>query len=128
MAERVVLIVEDDARVVAQLGESLREHPLSTRVARDSATAIQLLESGSFCGLVLDLVLDSGSGFDVLRYLNRNRIELPTVVISSKLPDYVRELLVEDQVKLILAKPLDMRLLTTIVLGLCGIMPPSPVQ
>lgn len=123
MAERAVLIVEDDVAVVAQLRESLTGHEVSTQVARDSAAAIKLLESGSFCGLVLDLVLDSGSGFDVLRYLNRNRIDLPTVVISSKLPDYVRELLVEDQVKLILAKPIDIRLLTTITLGLCGIMP-----
>ena len=90
-------------------------------MARDSESAIRLLESREFCGLVLDLVLDGGSGFDVLRYLNRNRIDLPTVVISSRLPDYVRELLVEDQVKLVLAKPLDMRLLATIVLGLCGI-------
>ena len=92
-----------------------------TEVASDSATAIELLETKKFCGLVLDLVLDGGSGFDVLRHLNRKRIDLPTVVISSRLPDYVRELLVEDQVKLILAKPLDVRLLATIVRGLCGL-------
>ena len=128
MTERSVLIVEDDPSVVAQLEGLLKGHPISTQVAGDAPTAIKLLESGTFCGLVLDLVLDRGSGFDVLRYLNRSRIDIPTVVISSKLPDYVRELLVEDQVKLILPKPLDMRLLTTIVLGLCGIIPMTPVQ
>jgi DNA-binding response OmpR family regulator len=121
MSERTVLVVEDDSTVVADLRSALAGQPMTTEVARDSASAIRLLESGKFCGLVLDLVLDGGSGFDVLRYLNRNRIDLPTVVISSRLPDYVRELLVEDQVKLILAKPLDMKLLATIVLGLCGI-------
>ena len=121
MAERTVLVVEDDSAVVAALRSALAGQPVATEVASDSGSAIQLLESRKFCGLVLDLVLDGGSGFDVLRYLNRNRIDLPTVVISSRLPDYVRELLVEDQVKLILGKPLDMKLLATIVLGLCGI-------
>jgi DNA-binding response OmpR family regulator len=121
MSERTVLVVEDDSTVVTDLRSALAGQTVATEVARDSASAIQLLESRQFCGLVLDLVLDGGSGFDVLRYLNRSRIDLPTVVISSRLPDYVRELLVEDQVKLILAKPLDMRLLATIVLGLCGI-------
>jgi|SRR5688572_12835732 len=121
MAERTVLVVEDDSAVVAGLRSALAGQPMAIEVARDSGSAIQLLESRQVCGLVLDLVLDGGSGFDVLRYLNRNRIDLPTVVISSRLPDYVRELLVEDQVKLILAKPLDMKLLATIVLGLCGI-------
>ena len=121
MAGRTVLVVEDDSAVVAGLRSALAGQPVETEMARDSESAIRLLESREFCGLVLDLVLDGGSGFDVLRYLNRNRIDLPTVVISSRLPDYVRELLVEDQVKLVLAKPLDMRLLATIVLGLCGI-------
>jgi DNA-binding response OmpR family regulator len=121
MSERTVLVVEDDSTVVTELHNALAGQPMATEVARDSGSAIQLLESRKFCGLVLDLVLDGVSGFDVLRYLNRNRIDLPTVVISSRLPDYARELLVEDQVKLILAKPLDMKLLATIVLGLCGI-------
>jgi DNA-binding response OmpR family regulator len=123
MSDYPVLIVEDDVVVVRELREALGGHEVVTEVARDSATAIELLKTRQYCGLVLDLVLDSGSGFDVLRHLNRQRIDLPTVVISSKLPDYVRELLVEDQVKLILAKPLDMRLLATIVRGLCGLAP-----
>lgn len=121
MPEYTVLIVEDDAVVVNSLRDALGGEEVVTEVASDSATAIELLKTSRFCGLVLDLVLDGGSGFDVLRYLNRNRIDLPTVVISSRLPDYVRELLVEDQVKLILAKPLDVRLLATIVRGLCGL-------
>ncbi len=121
MSEYPVLIVEDDVVVVNGLRDALGDKEVVTEVARDSATAIELLKTHKFCGLVLDLVLDGGSGFDVLRYLNRNRVDLPAVVISSRLPDYVRELLVEDQVKLILAKPVDMRLLATIVRGLCGL-------
>lgn len=121
MSPHTVLIVEDDVVVVRELRDALEGGEVATEVASDSATAIELLETHKFCGLVLDLVLDGGSGFDVLRHLNRHRIDLPTVVISTRLPDYVRELLVEDQVKLILAKPLDIRLLATIVRGLCGL-------
>lgn len=114
-----VLIVDDDPTVVDSLRDVLPKE-IDVTSAADAATATALLDQRRFCGLVLDLVLDEGNGFDVLRHMERERIAVPTVVISNKLPSYVREMLDEDQVKLVFPKPIEPRLLAAVVLGLCG--------
>lgn len=80
-----------------------------------------LLDSGRYCGLVLDLVLPDGSGFDVLRHIEKNGITVVTVVVTAKLPAYVLRMLEEEHVKLVFPKPVDPRLLGAVVLGMCGI-------
>lgn len=115
------LVVDDDPALISSLRTALAPHPVRLEIAHDVATATAYLDSNTYCGLVLDLVLDGGSGFDVLRHLEAKGIALPTVVITAKLPSYIREMLDEQHVKLVLPKPVDPRLLATLVLGLCGI-------
>ncbi|HYH09024.1 MAG TPA: response regulator [Thermoanaerobaculia bacterium] len=117
-----VLIVEDDASVVRDLRDAMASHDVSVVMAADAATATALLDQQPFCGLILDLVLETGSGFDVLHHLSRNQIRIPTVVMTNKLPAYVREMLDAENVKLVFPKPIEPRLLTAVVLGLCGIV------
>lgn len=114
-----VLIVDDDPSIVAMLRRVLPDTVELTSAA-DASSATALLDSHRFCGLVLDLVLVDSDGFDVLRHMETNGITIPTVVISGKLPLYLREMLHEDQVKLVFPKPIEPRLLAAIVLGLCG--------
>ena len=116
-----VLIVEDDASVVRELLEAMSEHDVSVVTASNAETANALLDQQQFCGLVLDLILETGSGFDVLHHLSRNKIRVPTVVMTSKLPSYVREMLDAENVKLVFPKPIEPKLLSAVVLGLCGI-------
>lgn len=116
-----VLVVDDDPNVILTIREALAEHGVLVEGAGDAAGASRLLDTHTFCSLILDLVLDDSSGFDVLRELERRQLLLPTVVVSEKLPSYVREMLSEDQVKLVFAKPVDSRLIAAVVLGLCGV-------
>ena len=115
-----VLIVDDDPSVVEALRQVLPQD-VEVASAADAATATAMLDARSYCGLVLDLVLETGSGLDVLRHMELRQMRIPTVVITSKLPSYLREMLHEDQVKLVFPKPIDPRLLAAIVTGLCGI-------
>ena len=116
-----VLVVDDDV----MLAESLRRVLASEDVIIESAVAADvacaMLDSRRFCGLVLDLLLRDGNGFEVLRHLERERIVIPTIVVTHKLPAYVREMLTEEQVKLVFPKPVDPRLLAAVVMGMCGI-------
>lgn len=114
-----VLIVDDDPSIVESLREVL---PAEVEVASagDAATANSLLDQRTFCGLVLDVVLDGSNGLDVLHHMRERQIAIPTVIISSKLPVYLREMLDEEQVKLLFPKPVEPRLLAAVVLGLCG--------
>ena len=122
MGDRSVLIVEDDPQVIRSLREAIAGHRVEVESASNVPAAVALLSQKRFCGLVLDLVLDGGTGLEVLSYLRDHQMRLPVVVITHKLPTYVREMLDEELVKLVLPKPVESRLLGTIVLGLCGIL------
>lgn len=114
-------MVDDDPSLARSLRLALSDHQVEIGTARGAAEAIALLDGGGFCGLVLDLILENGSGFDVLEHIGRNRLVIPTVVVTERLPSYVREMLDAEHVKLVFPKPVDPRLLGAIVLGLCGI-------
>jgi DNA-binding response OmpR family regulator len=117
---RSVLIVDDDPHVVDTLRAELEAREVIVETAGDAPRACALLDEHRFCGLVLDVVLAAGNGFDVLRHMERTGSTIPTVVITHKLPAYVREMLDEEQVKLVFPKPIEMRVLTAVILGLCG--------
>lgn len=117
-----VLIVDDDPVVVRELRDAISKH-VNVESASDPVTASALLDQRSFCGLVLDLVLENGSGFDVLHHLSSKGMHVPTIVMTSRLPTYVREMLDAEHVKLVFPKPVDPRLMAAVVLGLCGITP-----
>ncbi|HVG25047.1 MAG TPA: response regulator [Thermoanaerobaculia bacterium] len=116
-----ILIVDDDTSLVEALRAELLSRDIRVETAGDAKTACALIDEHRFCGLVLDVVLNDGSGFDVLQHLERTGTLLPTVVITQKLPAYVREMLKEERVKLVLAKPVELRVLAAVVLGLCGL-------
>lgn len=118
----VALIVEDDPAVVASLRAELSDHRVELVTAANVQAATEIIDQGGICGLILDLVLEEGaSGLSILRHLETRGIALPTVVITHKLPDYLYEMLHDDQVKLVFPKPVEPRLLASVVLGLCGI-------
>ena len=121
MADNVALIVDDDPSLGQSLIEALAGAPIRVDLAADADAAIEMLTANHYCGLVLDLVLKNSSGFDVLRFMERQRIRVPTVIVTQKLPAYVREMLDEEQVKLVFPKPVQPKLLATVVLGLCGL-------
>lgn len=118
---RVTLVVDDDPYLGATLTSMLSDQPVEIVAVTNAADAIAQLDQRKFCGLILDLILDGGSGFEVLRHVDTKEIDVPIVVVSSKLPSYVREMLSEKHVKLVFPKPVEPRLLSTIVLGLCGL-------
>jgi DNA-binding response OmpR family regulator len=117
---RSVLVVDDDPHVVDAIRAELEARDVHVEAAGDARSACTLLDEQRFCGLVLDVVLADGNGFDVLRHMDRTGRSLPTVVITHKLPAYVREMLNEEQVKLVFPKPIEMRVLAAVILGLCG--------
>ncbi len=114
-----VLVVDDDPEIARGLRDAVAGD-VSVDEAAEVMDAIALLEKHQYCGLVLDLVLRESSGFDILRYIGEKELTLPTIVVTGKLPSYVREMLNAEHVKLVFPKPVDPRLLGTIVQGLCS--------
>jgi DNA-binding response OmpR family regulator len=117
----MVLVVDDDLTIAAELRGELSRYQVQVEEAKDAPAAIAALKARPFCGMILDLVLENGSGFDVLDHIANNKLPVPIVVLTGKLPSYVREMLNAEHVKLVIPKPVEPRLLAAIVLGLCGL-------
>jgi DNA-binding response OmpR family regulator len=117
-----ILVVDDDPSIIAPLRAALAEESVEVDHAPDIPSALRYLTSETYCALVLDLVLEQGSGFDLLQEMKEHSILTPTVIYSERLPSYVREMLHEDQVKLVFPKSSDVKLVAAVVLGLCTSM------
>ncbi|HZF24718.1 MAG TPA: response regulator [Steroidobacteraceae bacterium] len=91
-----ILIVEDSPIVAERLRESLREMRairIIDTIDRENK-AIEAIERGGVDVVVLDLRLNRGTGFGVLRALS-NHEERPIVIIFTNydLPEYRRQAL-----------------------------------
>ena len=116
MAGAHVLVVDDDPGVGNELENELRGVAVTVHVAQTAAAAIDLLDENSYAVIILDIVLEGGSGFDVLRHARQLELEIPVIVVSAFVPEYVRELLADLQVvRVIYPKPYEAKALAGLV-------------
>lgn len=127
------LLIDSDPTTADILRAAIADEPCAFDVAYDLATAIRCLDSGRYGGAIVDLA--SPQSFDVLRHMSSRGISLPTVVISSRLPESLRAALAREHVTLVLPKPVETWLLLNVLRGLCRLSeetesrrpsPPSP--
>ncbi len=92
-----VLVVEDSPIVAERLKEALREMRAVrvTDIIDRETQAIEALALGGVDIVILDLRLNRGTGFGVLRALASGQGERPTVIIFTNydLPEYRRQAL-----------------------------------
>ena len=116
-----VLVVDDDPSFLSELQRSLVPHGIAIDTASDVQTATAMLEENHYCGLVIDLVLANGSGIDLVQRISDRQPGVPVVLMTDRIVSNARQLLAEEQVKLVLSEQIPARTLSSIVLGLCGI-------
>jgi two-component system OmpR family response regulator len=80
-----VLLVEDSALLVQRISELVEDLPNVRLVgtAGTEAEAMRLLEGDGVDVVILDLQLHAGSGFGVLRALQRRSRAAPTVIVFT---------------------------------------------
>ena len=118
-----VLVVDDDPSISRVLRHALSLWDVEVVAAFGVPHAVELLLSGKFEAVVIDLVLGDRSGFDVLDAMRRANVTAPVIVCAAKIPDYARILLQPQEVLTIIMKPCDNDILVSILLGLCGFDP-----
>ena len=79
-----VLVVEDESRIREFISNGLAAEGIATQGARSGAEAVDGSLSGHFDLVLLDLVLPGLSGLDALAQLQRERPELPVIVVSAR--------------------------------------------
>jgi two-component system response regulator CpxR len=83
MARTSVLLVDDDCELGQMLTEYLSAEAFSVVTAIDARSALKLVANESFDLVILDVMLPSMSGFDVLRRLRRT-LSVPVIMLTAR--------------------------------------------
>lgn len=83
MTKPVVLIVDDEPDLLELVSLTLSRMNLDTRTAGDVATARRLLKNEHFDLCLTDMRLPDGDGLDLVEWMQANRPDVPTAVITA---------------------------------------------
>jgi DNA-binding response OmpR family regulator len=106
MTPTSILLVDDDRELDVMLTEYLSAEPFRVATAVDGTVALELLTEESFDLVVLDVMLPSLSGFDVLRRL-RQTLTVPVIMLTARGEDIDRILGLELGADDYLPKPFN---------------------
>ena len=79
-----VLLIEDDALIGESVRQALVSEDIEVEWRRDGAGAEQLLDSGAYDAVLLDLSLPSRDGLDVLQALRAARHDVPVLILTAR--------------------------------------------
>ena len=81
-----VLLIDDDARLAAMVGDYLRQAGLDVETAGTLAAGRERLDAGRYDALVLDLMLPDGDGLDLCREIRAQaRLrQLPLLMLTAR--------------------------------------------
>ena len=78
-----VLVVEDDAQQRAQIDRALVQAGHQVEQVSSGNQALERLKERRFDLVITDLMMEEGTGFEVLEWVSRNAPGLPVIVCSS---------------------------------------------
>lgn len=79
-----ILIVEDEASLLAFLGRGLRAEGYPVEVARDGTSGLERALAAGVELVILDLLLPGLDGLSLLRALRQRRPQLPVLILSAR--------------------------------------------
>ncbi len=109
VAPAKVLLVDDEPAIVDAVSYNLRQQGFVPLVANDADTALRLFKEKAPDVILLDVMLPSGSGFDVCRLIRKTGSRVPILMLTARIAEadrvYGLELGADDY----LVKPFGMR-------------------
>ena len=78
-----ILIIDDEADVLASLDDLMRLEGYQTATASTAAAGLEKLDKEPFDLVLLDISLPDSNGIDVLRAIKRDSPELPVIMITA---------------------------------------------
>lgn len=78
-----ILVVEDDPQQRSDIEAALRQAGHRVDAAASGNQALARLKEKRYDLLITDLLMDEGTGFDVLQWVQENAPGLPVVICSS---------------------------------------------
>jgi CheY-like chemotaxis protein len=115
-----ILIVDDDEPTRKLLQALLVRYGFQTEIASNGREAIELIQSREYAVVILDLMMPTASGQDVVDFLSGYPRRVPVVVCTAA--GVARSMVFDTNVvKAIIRKPFDIDQFIEIVKGLTAI-------
>jgi len=89
-----ILIVEDDVRLAAAVGQILEENNYQVDIVHDGQSGLDWGVSGIYDVIILDVMLPKMDGFTVAKELRRANIDTPVLMLTARaqIPDKIEGL------------------------------------
>lgn len=82
--QKKILIIEDDASLRLGLEQGLLSENYITETAADGEAGLNLALTCGADLVVLDLMLPKLSGFDILKRIREDRLEIPVIILTAR--------------------------------------------
>lgn len=94
-----ILVVDDEADVLEALARALRFAGHKVSKAQDATTALRLCEDHSFDAVVLDYIMPSISGIDLLNRIRDYQPTMRSVIVSGKIDTQLSEEAIVEELR-----------------------------
>jgi DNA-binding response OmpR family regulator len=104
-----ILVVDDEPAIVEAVAYNLRQQGFAPLIAGDADTALRILKEKDPELVILDVMLPSGSGFDVCRLIRQSGNNIPILILTARVAESDRVHGLEIGADDYLIKPFSMR-------------------
>src|SRR5947207_2881272 len=104
-----VLVVDDEPAIVDAVAYSLRQQGYTPLLAGDADSALRILKEKNPELILLDVMLPSGSGFDVCRLIRQSGNPVPILMLTARVAETDRVYGLDIGADDYLVKPFGMR-------------------
>ncbi len=78
-----ILIIEDETKLAEMLRKGLKEKGFAVERAKDGPTGAEMILSGTFDAVILDILLPGCDGFDILKKVRESGCTVPVLILSA---------------------------------------------
>ncbi len=79
-----VLVIEDETKVGSFIKRALEEESYAVDLCEDGAQGLDMALSGSYDLIMIDLMLPSLPGLEVLTHLRKDKIQTPVLILTAQ--------------------------------------------
>lgn len=79
-----ILVVEDEAKVASFIRRALEEESYAVDLCADGSQGLDLASEGTYDLVILDLMLPSLPGMEVLKELRKQKIQTPVLILTAR--------------------------------------------
>lgn len=109
MAGETILVVDDEPTLIEAISYNLKAQGFTVLAAGDADEALQLFRSHRPDLIVLDVMLPSGSGFDICRLIRQQGEKVPILMLTARIAESDRVQGLEIGADDYVVKPFGMR-------------------